>query len=282
MQEFLARHFIGQGRNELALRAGLNAIEDHPDYYSNRSISAHVYTGAALHLLGRHKEALPFLENADLRQPGEGSIMSILAISYYHEDRFNDAIHYFDEMERLSGFLTDENSAQREMARSKLENNEHQRQETRKAPGQMLINETVRKNNLIAARRSLESGTPDVALRYVSSLHAIAPDAETHELIATAQMRTGRLGAAEENFRILTEIDPDNAEAVAALGQILALSGRTASAIEHLSRAVALDPLNNRFRDSLAALQEKLDLRCRSHEPALESDQSDHLLPSNC
>jgi tetratricopeptide (TPR) repeat protein len=59
---------------------------------------------------------------------------------------------------------------------------------------------------------------------------------------AAAACRSGQLGAAEQAYQQVLQLDPNHAEALAQLGQLARVTGRFALAVEYLRRAVAVRP----------------------------------------
>jgi tetratricopeptide (TPR) repeat protein len=86
---------------------------------------------------------------------------------------------------------------------------------------------------------------------------------DSKELIfqsAALQERLGRFREAEKRFRALIESDPENAEALNYLGYMMAERGENLQqALACLQRAVALDPGNAAFEDSLGWIYYRLE-----------------------
>ena len=264
VQEILAKNFVNREEYALGLEAGLKAIESQPDYYNNQSIAAHFYVGAALQRLGRDAEAIPYLANADARQPGERSLAELLAVAYFREGRFEDAIRYFDELERLTGALHGLQFLYRATALSKTERHDRAMTDIDTALALASNDSELRQVRLAGARIALDAGDPEAALRHLGSAHALAPDTETYDLAAKAQVLLGNLDDAADSLRKLTEIDPGNPEYHAMLGNVLARDGEISAAIEQLTRALALDPLNRQLEERLAELRTEQWQHCPS------------------
>lgn len=93
------------------------------------------------------------------------------------------------------------------------------------------------------ARRLAEAGDLDAAASVcVTALQTFGDDPALLRLLGAVRHRAGRNAEAAEVFRKLTAATPEDAEAWAGLGLVLASAERTEDAVAALTRAFELDP----------------------------------------
>ncbi len=110
---------------------------------------------------------------------------------------------------------------------------------------------------------ALQQGNSDQALRLLSAAHRVSPRDRVCLLrLALAERAAGRLEAAEQRLRALTDSEPPMAEAWDNLGIVLKSRGAIAEALECHRRAAAIEPANGQYAYNLG------QTHCLLGEPA--------------
>ncbi|MCI0382989.1 tetratricopeptide repeat protein [Streptomyces sp. CNQ085] len=94
-----------------------------------------------------------------------------------------------------------------------------------------------------AAEQLLAARDPRGALKLLESVVTAFPEKTSVRLLrARAFFLSAQLRAAEEEFQVVLEREPDNSFAHFALGRTLERAGRDEEALRHFRLAAALDP----------------------------------------
>jgi len=118
----------------------------------------------------------------------------------------------------------------------------------------------VVQSELEAAAKARAAGHLDEAQRILERALASSPSSSvlTREL-ARIELQRAALGEAETHARRAIELDAGDAEAVALLGDVLDVEGRTREAVQAYARAIAIDP-QPAWREKHDALVARADL----------------------
>lgn len=116
-------------------------------------------------------------------------------------------------------------------------------------PGRAALGHRLRAH--VAGARG-DSATEDAELK--AAIEADPEDAAAHALLGERRLAAGDLGAAAEHLRRAAELAPEAARVRTALGVVAQMEGRTTEARRHYEAAISLDPLSSIPLNNLADL----------------------------
>ena len=232
-------------------------------------------------------------------EPSDGDVLFALAHIAMEQERLTDAQHYFEQMVRWNrrvgearyylGSISEKQGqteaaikqyrqvgrgyeflpAQGRIAALMVE--QGRIEEMHEHLSNMRADSPQRANQLymVEAQALTERGMADRVFKVLDE--AVAADPDNTELLyyrAMTGAEFNRLDVLETDLVRLLEIEPDNADALNALGYTLAdLTDRYEEALHLIERALALKPNEAAFIDSLGWVQYRL----KNYQPSIEN-----------
>ena len=280
--------FLGrQGRYEKALKAARVAVAQRPDYFK-----AHVLLGGILSELGHFEEAETHLRRAIALNPQGSDAHLNLGSTLYDQGRYEEALEvtriavaqrpdFFEAhvllgkiLSELGHFEEAETHLRRAIALNPQDVNPFQElAEVLMAQGryeeaidliaQAALNPAssqVAKLHFLMGQKAQENGQPEAAAEYYIRALEIDPY-YVEALHRLAELRTEQqhYDEALELFQRLIDIDSSDAVAQGNIGVVLFYLGKSDEALQHLDRALSLDPTLENVRANREAVLKAME-----------------------
>jgi tetratricopeptide (TPR) repeat protein len=203
----------------------------------------------ALLAVGRHAEAIPWLERAIADDPTALEPRCRLALAFLRLKQHPQALR---AAERAVAAVPTHEWPHRIRALVLLRL-KRKRDALAAAHEAVRLAPEVPEVHVISAEALLANGDKRAALASAERAVSLAPERSlTHEMLGEVLLELRNLARAEEHFRRALALDPESFEAMNNLGVVLQRQGREQEAMEQFHRAARLDPTSQLAQKNLA------------------------------
>ena len=221
--------------------------------------------GEALLAIGRHADAIRWLERAIAADPHALEPRCRLALAYIKLNQYGQAVRAADS---AIGVAPDHEWPHRVRALALLRNR-RKREALAAAREAVRLAPEVPETHVIHSETELANGHKSEALAAAERAVSLAPErALCHETLGEVLLELGDLDRAETHYRKALSLDPQSFEAMNNLGVVLQRRGRDGEAMEQFLQAARLNPSSTLAQENLAsAIDRHVDPRPEVSRP---------------
>ena len=243
--QILAKAVLAEGRREDALGLSRIAIDNRAD-----DTGAHAVASIALYELGRDEEAIYHLEEVLRYKPQESDAMFLLAKIAERQGRDTDAAGFFDTYLKLKpGNQAVRLSLSEILLR--LDRNEEAYSHATAGLSRLAGGDSSDGFDVAAGLAAYSLGRLETASDHFTRALAERRTADTLARLGQIRFEQNRLGEALALFKEQLDLDPSDAYAHVNIAAILANLGQIQDALDHVRRALEIDPENEFARTTM-------------------------------